>query len=276
LVDEDRQWFKSRSGLETEETPRALSFCSHAIQGDDIMVVPDASADARFQQNPLVQGDPNIRFYAACPVRAPDGSKLGTICVIDHEPRELAADDADLLRDLAELVENEFRALELATVDDLTGLTNRRGFHAIAYHSLALCQRVGKPAALLMFDLDDFKEINDTRGHAAGDRVLRRFADQLLTSFRDSDVVARLGGDEFCVLLSGASAQEAPNALAHLDDSLQGDGVESPIRYSVGVIEYDPEKHPNVATLLEEADRRMYQDKGDRKRDGGRKNTGRA
>lgn len=261
LVDEDRQWFKSRVGLEPPETTREVSFCAHAIRGDDVMVVADASNDSRFHENPLVTGDPNIRFYAACPVRGPDGHKLGTICVIDHRPRELLGEDAELLRDLADLVENELRAVQLATVDDLTGLANRRGFHAIAGHSLALCQRMDKPAALLMFDLDDFKEINDARGHAAGDRVLKRFADELLTSFRDSDVVARLGGDEFCVLLSGSRAEEVPNALAHLDDALTVGSEETPIGYSVGAIQYDEEKHPNVEALLEEADALMYRDK---------------
>lgn len=81
-----------------------------------------------------------------------------------QQPRELP-------RDLAEMVENELRAVQLATLDDLTGLTNRRGFNAIAYHALALCRRVERPAALLLFDLNDFKEINDQFGHAEGDRV---------------------------------------------------------------------------------------------------------
>lgn len=269
LVDSDRQWFKSRDGLDVSETPRELSFCSHAIQSDQVMVVEDATEDVRFRENDLVVGAPNIRFYAACPVRGPDGSRLGTICVIDHEPRHLADEDAALLQDLADIVESELRAVQLAMLDDLTGLANRRGFHAIAHHALALCQRVEHPAAVLMFDLDGFKEVNDTLGHAAGDRVLQRFAERLRRSFRDSDVVARLGGDEFCVLLSGAKAEQAPNARAHLDDSLRDETETPPIRYSVGVVQYDPERHPDVATLLEEADAHMYEDKGE-------KNTGRA
>lgn len=261
LVDSDRQWFKSRVGFEPAETSREASFCAHAISDEEIMVVPDATADDRFRDNPLVVDSPNIRFYAGCPVKAPDGTNLGTLCIIDHEPRDLASDDADLLRDLAGMVENEFRAVQLATLDDLTRLTNRRGFNAIAYHTLALCERVEKAAALLMFDLDDFKEINDTRGHAEGDRTLRRFGEHLKESFRDSDVVARIGGDEFCVLLSGAKAAQAPNALAHLDDSLEKDDRGPSIRYSVGVTEYDRDAHPNVEALLEDADRRMYSDK---------------
>lgn len=261
LVDSDRQWFKSKNGLDVSQTPRAVSFCSHAIQDDKVMVVEDASLDERFVDNDLVWGDLNIRFYAGCPVHGPDGSRLGTICVIDHEPRELEEEDSGLLRDLAEMVERELKAIQLAMLDDLTGLANRRGFHAIAHHSIALCQRVDQPAAVLMFDLDGFKEVNDSMGHAAGDRVLQRFAEHLGRSFRDSDVVARLGGDEFCVLLSGAKAEQAPNALAHLDDTLQEDTESPPIRYSVGVTQYDPDRHESVLELVDEADAQMYQDK---------------
>ncbi len=261
LVDSDRQWFKSKNGLDLSQTPRAASFCSHAIQSDQVMVVEDAHLDERFEDNELVWGDLNFRFYAGCPVHGPDGSRLGTICVIDHVPRELEEEDSDLLRDLAEMVESELKAVQLAMLDDLTGLANRRGFYAIAHHSLALCERVGQPAAVLLFDLDHFKEINDSMGHAAGDRVLQRFAEQLAGSFRNSDVVARLGGDEFCVLLSGAKAEQAPNALAHLDDSLRVDPETPPIGYSVGVAQYDPERHDTVMALLEDVDSRMYRDK---------------
>ncbi len=264
LVDSDRQWFKSKNGLDASETPRAVSFCAHAIQGDEVMVVEDATADERFVDNELVTGDLNFRFYAGCPVRGPDGHRLGTICVIDREPRELDEEDSGLLRDLAEMVESELRAVQLAMLDDLTGLANRRGFHAIAHHSLALCERMEQPAAVLMFDLDGFKEVNDSLGHSAGDRVLQRFAERLGTSFRNSDVVARLGGDEFCVLLSGAKAEQAPNALAHLEDALRDDTETPVIRYSVGVTQYDPQKHPTVTELVDDADDQMYQDKADR------------
>ncbi|MBT8488308.1 MAG: sensor domain-containing diguanylate cyclase [Gemmatimonadetes bacterium] len=264
LVDSDRQWFKSRSGLDASQTPRAVSFCAHAIQGEEVMVVEDATDDERFVDNDLVTGAPNIRFYAGCPVRGPNGHKLGTICVIDHEPRELDEEDTGILRDLAEMVESELKAIQLAMLDDLTGLSNRRGFNAIAHHSLALCERMEQPAAVLMFDLDGFKEVNDSLGHAAGDRVLQRFAERLLRSFRDSDVVARLGGDEFCVLLSGAKAEQAPNALAHLEDTIRDDTESPTIQYSVGVTQYDPKKHSSVTALLEDADEEMYDDKGEK------------
>jgi len=108
LVDEDRQWFKAKVGLNAAETPRGHAFCAHAIHDPQhVMEVPDAAKDARFELNPLVTGDPNIRFYAGAPLMTEDGDAIGTLCVIDREPRALTQAQSGALQILARLVMNQ-------------------------------------------------------------------------------------------------------------------------------------------------------------------------
>lgn len=114
LIDENRQWFKSRCGLEVSETARSLAFCSHAVGLNDILVVEDASADPRFANNDLVTGEPNIRFYAGQPIYS-DGHAVGTLCVIDRIPRKFSDDERQCLIDLAELVEAELIHVKVET-----------------------------------------------------------------------------------------------------------------------------------------------------------------
>ena len=107
LVDAQRQWFKSRVGLESVETDRAYSFCAHAIATREMLVVPDAAEDDRFSGNPLVTGDPDIRFYAGTPLLSSDGQPLGTLCVIDRKPRRFRDDHREMLVALGRLVMNQ-------------------------------------------------------------------------------------------------------------------------------------------------------------------------
>lgn len=220
LVDADRQWFKSRQGLEAKETSRDISFCGHAILENEIMVVNDAKTDLRFSDNPLVCGDPRIRFYAGYPLAAPDGSRVGTLCVIDDKPKEISEEQKQLLRELGRMVEEELISANNATVDPTTGISNRNGFLAIAGHLLSLCKRKHEPATLLLFHLYDLYDLEDTHGRYAGDTVAVEFSHLLTKAFRESDIVARTALDTFVVFLADTDADGAREAQRRFNEAL--------------------------------------------------------
>lgn len=264
LADKSERGFNSCIGLrEASEAPQEdVCFYGREILGHEIFIVPNAQEDERFADNPLVAGEPHIRFYAGCPLRAFDGRRLGTLCIIDREPRNLDRADLETLADLVSMAEHELAAFQLATLDELTNVSNRRGFTMLAQHSLRLCARQGISAALVFMDLDRFKSINDTFGHAEGDRALTVFANLMRNTCRDSDLFARLGGDEFAALLVNTSDTLAQELVDRFSRSMEkynrsaGRGYE--ISFSYGIVGFDPEKHHTIDDLLAEGDALMY------------------
>jgi diguanylate cyclase (GGDEF)-like protein len=221
LVDEDRQWFKARIGIDMREAPRAVSFCTHAIRHPtEVMVVEDALKDARFADNALVKAGPRIRFYAGAPILSASGHALGTLCIIDSEPRTL---DEPGRRRLADLANGVGSVLELhrqikqisraATHDQLTGLPNRTMFEPLLAEAAA-ASRHGDHSAVLCLDLDHFRAVNERFGHEGGDALLRECAVRLRATIRRKDVACRLGGDEFAVLMRGPLTADGPARLA--------------------------------------------------------------
>ena len=280
LVDKERQWFKSEQGIGASETPRKVAFCAHAILQDDILLVPDATKDARFDDNPVVTGDMNVRFYAGCPVRAPDGRKVGTLCAIDTKPRDISKSDLQSLRDLVSVLETELRAIALskaqnqlqdelntaqllALVDPLTRLWNRRGIFELLGKRWSEATRAGKMVVVAMADIDHFKKINDTYGHPTGDAVLQAVSRKLLSVLRDEDAVGRVGGEEFLLILTGCQPAELKRTverirLAVCETSVGIGDTMIDVTMSFGATAVMPDESISADTLVSFADKALY------------------
>lgn len=399
FVEKDRQSFKAKVGLSLEGSSRYHSFCAHALQCDAFLIVPDARKDERFTNNPFVTGPAQVRFYAGAPLRTVGGFVLGTLCIIDHEPRRhFSAADRKNLQSFAQLVldklethrlsianrrsQSRFESIaqtspdgiicanhagkitfwnqaserlfgfdatsamgsnidiiipagargghgrgllrvsgggeprllgktieldairrdgstfpvelslsmwteqgnacfgaiirditarrasskkisDLAYIDGLTKVPNR---HALMNRIDTLLEQ-GRPFALLMLDLDGFKEVNDTLGHHAGDEVLRQVAERLIHCVRSTDTFSRLGGDEFAVLIpldenTDAVDKVGTAILRSLEIPFEVDRRPIHITGSVGAALF-PHDGPNASDLLSAADMAMYRAKAD-------------
>jgi len=392
-----RQFVKGGTGIDVCELDRRQSFCAHALDRPDIMVVPDATLDIRFADNPFVTGDPHIRFYAGLALRSPSGQAIGSLCLIDRRPRRglspaeeenlraiarlvldklemrrltvagavgqtrfeniastspdgivcadagglitfwntaaerlfgFAADEAigrpidiivpprmrgghggglkrvaaggkphlvgsvveldavhaggdefpielslsmwrenqgagfgAIIRDITERRANEERLFALAHLDPLTGLANR----GVLSRRIMECIATDDDAAILLVDLDGFKDINDTLGHSAGDAVLREISRRITDCARPLDTVARLGGDEFAVLLPSSPDQrtiagEADCLLSTLSAPITLDDRTVHVGASIGIALF-PRDGRHAEDLLSAADLALYQAK---------------
>ncbi len=179
--------------------------------------------------------------------------------VIDDKPKSKNEIDQNIVYDLAQMVEMDLKQLQISITDELTSLSNRRGFLKLAGYLFQKCQSENQIFTLLFFDLDKFKHINDQFGHAEGDQVLKIFANSLLHNFRYYDVIARLGGDEFCVFCTGLNQKDIPGIIQRLKDSLKAAKTKDyTIEFSVGSIQYNPKEHRTLEDMLSLADSQMY------------------
>jgi diguanylate cyclase (GGDEF)-like protein len=294
FVDSDRQWFKSKVGFQIDSTPRSESICAYTIQQPGLFIVPDATKDERFSSMPLVAGGV-FRFYAGAPISTGDGLRIGSLCVLDDKPRDLSEAQKEALLVLSrsatayllirsqvhQLLRNaeERRTIEqqlrykngmlaeanrhlqhLAVTDALTGLPSRRLIESSLHEHQHAAVTMAGSLSLLMIDVDHFKRVNDTYSHETGDLVLKRVAEVLRSSVRDTDTVSRYGGEEFVVLLRGAGHGTAVAQAERLRASIAFDaGSPVQVTVSIGVATARGDhRQQEVPMLLTEADKALY------------------
>lgn len=194
-------------------------------------IIHDAAVDERFHDNPLVTGEPHIRFYTGQPVSLPDGTGAGTLCLIHTSPRAFTDEDIASLRDLACIVEHEFEAISMAMTD-----------------------------SLIYFDLDKFKPVNDLWGHAKGDEVLKVFAGFLHQHLGPGEIAGRLSGDEFAALIRrNGNTQSFLHALsASLDHYNDTSGKLYNINYSFDEVINNADQYATLAEMIGKCDEVMY------------------
>ena len=233
IVYKEIQWFKSLQGLNACSTDREVSFCGHAILGDDALVVENALLDTRFMDNPLVTDSPRIRFYAGQPIRDEFGVTIGTLCLIDGVPRTFSQEDRQDLRDFARLVEAELakpvednvltrfiRSLNenqrSLLIDPIVGSWNRRGFEALLDKEIENALRHDEDLTLIHVKLSSFDVILNRFGH---DRIID-FSKFTASIVRDQlptgSSIGSLGADAFVAVCSGMSPSEATRIIEQL------------------------------------------------------------
>jgi diguanylate cyclase (GGDEF)-like protein len=292
LVDTNRVWYKSVHGpFREREIGRLPGLCAAAITHDGAYVVENAGADPRTQEHPLVAGPFGLEFYVGVPLRTYDGHVLGMLSCMDTRPRGVVPQQLRYLETLAAIVMDEIELrrsasqisrLSEALADACTDLERRASFDpltgvlartAMLERSAALVARAldgPKGGAILMLDIDRFKAINDTHGHAAGDRVLKEVAGRMATSCRGGDLLGRVGGEEFLAVFAEVTDAEAAviaerlrEAVARTPVTIES-GLSLAVTVSGGLLGLAPEDAGvSLSDALSQADAALYRAKAE-------------
>lgn len=262
FIDAHRQWYKACSGLPADEVPSEHTFCRYVVDNEEPIVVQDATKDPRFVQHPAVTGDSHIRFYAGVPLRTKEGHIVGTVCAIDRAPRSFGPKDLAILEELAGAAMDRIELLQSAATDSLTDALTRRAFKQEADQRISSALRHQHNLSCIVLDIDHFKSVNDTYGHAAGDEVLRAVAATCKESLRADDLFGRLGGEEFCIVLThvdreGATAVAEKARAAISSQPIRGDYGSLNVTASFGISALSIVAK-DIETLLAQADAAMY------------------
>ncbi len=292
FVDADRQWFKSRVGLDATQTARDVAISALAIlEPTELLIVPDTREDDRFAENPLVADQPGVRFYAGVPLVTRSGNAVGTLCVMDTEPRELTEDHRRSLVALGRqtVAQLELRSMQLGTwseeryegrfqnprheleasfsqldqlalTDPLNGLHNRKGLMERLAEECSRAVRYGDELSFAIIDLDGVTAHGDS-GAAAGERVLEAASRLIGEQSRASDFVARYGSSEFAVIFANTGTGGARVLAERIRSAIEhADWGDEAVTASIGIAAAGLTT-PTPTMLIEGADRALYEAK---------------
>ncbi len=283
IVQGDRQGFKSVAGLEITELPMAKSLCGAVLKEGKPVIVKDALEDLDLMSNPLVLGEPKIRFYAGHPIKDSDGKTIGTFCVMGMQPRTTDTNFGPTLADLGEMAQRELFSVELnnaqselvaklgearrqAMFDPLTRLWNRRGGIDLLNKALDEALRHDYTLGICLADIDNFKSVNDQYGHQVGDEVLSRIARKIVGSVRPQDLVCRYGGDEFLVIVHDVDQKDCAEIAERVCDGIRSAPVRTRggtarVTLSIGIAMRNRGDGITTHGLIEKADQALYSSK---------------
>lgn len=263
FVDKDRQWFKSAFGLDADETPRNISFCAHALVEDEILVVPDTQIDPRFLGNPLVEGEPGVRFYAGAVIRGPNGHPLGTCCAIDHKERKLSDPERAAMLQIARMVERELQITAEAIgetrelqsyglLDATTGLPNMELFSAKLDKAIETAAETSRALLLAIVRVEKFDGLEAALGIKVAKYLVGQLARRIQTIASPEYLIGQDGNDKLCVLLPLASGQTSElilnELLSCIRDPIDLADHSVSIRVSIGGSQYP--RHANSGEKL--------------------------
>ena len=278
-----RDWYHCAHGVDANDHDRLQAFCAHANLSEGAFFVEDVRRDTYFANNPAVTDSPRVGFFAGAPLHNPEGKRFGTMCLIDSKPRKFTQVDLDILvsfallvgqdiclrsagryaiRDLIESEEDKCTLFDLAMTDPLTQTLNRRAFFRFSEREVSRASRYGTQLAVLMLDIDHFKQVNDVHGHAVGDVVLKAMVKTISDSIRDEDLIGRLGGEEFAIVLPQTSPERAEIVANRLRQEIkaltfEGEGGTFNVTISIGISE-PTDSDMDIVASLERSDKALY------------------
>ncbi|WP_284776675.1 sensor domain-containing diguanylate cyclase [Agrobacterium sp. lyk4-40-TYG-31] len=279
IIDDHWMHIVHQSGEQISECSSDISACNVVVMTNETVVIPDLFGDPKWKSMPYVVASPNIRFYAGTPIELEPGLAVGAFCLTDTKPRQFGPEEQTNLQRFAtlagallrlqranftmSLAQRELR--DAAMTDPLTGFYNRKALELLIDAQLGAELRDHGTFGALYLDMDGFKAINDTLGHAAGDRVLQESADRIRACIRTQDTVVRMGGDEFAIFVPRPQAPETLERIAERllnafrePFDIDGHGVVANLSIGGAIA---PQAGADRAALLQRVDEALYQAK---------------